>query len=134
MLLQGFPESIPFFKRLGVEMGTPLKTGVNFGLYSDHMPFALRGVETGNLASAEAFRANPGTRGFGHTKADTEDKVSLLDLQEWAAMVCKIMTRIATIEELPFRPRSVGEVKSMLSDYGLNEVMKVQRSWPSYLD
>ncbi|MCJ7609054.1 M28 family metallopeptidase [Candidatus Bathyarchaeota archaeon] len=134
MLLQGFPEAMPFFKRLGTEMGTHLKTGVNFGLYSDHMPYALRGVETGNLASADAFRASTGTRGFGHTKADTEDKVSLLDLREWAAMVSRIMTRIGTREELPFRFRSVGEVQSMLSSYGLDEVLKVQGDWPSYLD
>ena len=134
MLLQGFPDAISFFMRIGAEMGTSYKTGVNFGLYSDHMPYTIRGVETCNLASADAFRANTGTRGFGHTKADTEDKVSLPDLQEWAAMASRIMTRIATREELPFRLRSAAEVRTMLAGYGLNEVMKVQQGWPSYLD
>jgi hypothetical protein len=49
-------------------------------------------------------------------------------------MVSRIMTRIGTREELPFRFRSVGEVQSMLSSYGLDEVLKVQGGWPSYLD
>jgi len=134
ILLQGFPEAIPFFKQLGREMGISLRTGVSFSLYSDHMPYALRGVETATLPSGDAFRAAAGTRGFGHTAADTEDKVDLRDLQEGAAMVSRIMMRLGVREELPMRRRSVEEVRAMLRRYELDEVMKVQRGWPPFLE
>lgn len=134
ILLQGFPESIQFFKQLGREMGINLRTGVNFGLYSDHMPYALRGVETASFPSGDSFQASSGTRGWGHTAADTEDKVDLRDLQEGAALVSRIITRMAIKEKLPMRRRSVEEVKAMLQRYALDEVMKVERGWPSFLE
>jgi Iap family predicted aminopeptidase len=134
ILLQGFPEAIPFFRQLGGEMGMTLRTGVSFSLYSDHMPYALRGVETATLPSGDSFRAASGTRGFGHTEADTEDKVDLRDLQEGAAVVSRIMTRLGVKEELPMRRRGSEDVGAMLRRYELDEVMKVQRGWPSFLE
>jgi len=133
ILLQGFPEAIPFFKEVGREMGILLQTGVSFSLYSDHMPYALRGIETATLPSGDAFKIMSRTRGFGHTEADTEDKVDLRDLQEGAAMVSHIMMRLGVREELPLRRRSVEEVRAMLRSYELDEVMKVQRGWSSFL-
>ena len=133
ILLQGFPESSIFFKQLGKEMRIPLRIGVSFGLYSDHMPYALEGIETATLPPGDTFRASAGTRGFGHTAADTEDKVDLRDLQESAALVSRIMLRLGTKDTIPMRRRSASEVKAMLNAYALYEVMDVQRGIPSFL-
>jgi Zn-dependent M28 family amino/carboxypeptidase len=97
------------------------------------MPYALEGIETATLPPGDTFRASAGTRGFGHTAADTEDKVDLRDLQEAAALVSRIMLRLGIRDSLPMRRRSAIEVKAMLDAYALYEVMDVQKGIPPFL-
>ncbi|MDQ1280100.1 MAG: hypothetical protein QG670_1362 [Thermoproteota archaeon] len=133
IMVQGWPDAIPFFKNVSRNMDQPMSVDVNFGIYSDHMPFALRGIQTASLVGGIGFTASTGTRGWGHTKADTEDKVDVRDMREASANLARVLFRMATIEELPFKRKSNEEIKTMLHRQGYDEVMEVLGSYPSWL-
>jgi Iap family predicted aminopeptidase len=133
VMVQGWPDAIPFFKKMSADMGQPFPVGVSFGLYSDHMPFALRGIRTASLRGSSSFTSWRGTRGWGHTKADTEDKVDIRDMREAAANLARILLRMASVDELPFERKSIEEIRSMLKKYGFDDVMEVLGSYPSWL-
>ncbi|UCH03204.1 MAG: M28 family peptidase [Candidatus Bathyarchaeota archaeon] len=133
VMVQGWSDAIPFFKKLSVDMSQPMPLGVGFSLYSDHMPFALRGIHTASLRGGSGFTSWRGTRGWGHTMADTEDKVDIRDMREAAANLSRILIKLATVEELPFKRKSRDEIRAMLQKYDNDEVMKILRSYPSWL-
>jgi hypothetical protein len=133
VMVQGWPDAIPFFKKVASEMGQPMPTGVSYSLYSDHMPFSMRGIHTASLRGGAGFRASTGTRGWGHTIADTEDKVDIRDMREAAANLARLLLRVANAEELPFAQKSKDEINQMLAHYGYDEVMKILKSVPSWL-
>jgi len=132
-MVQGWPDAIPFFKKISADMGQPLPVGVNFSLYSDHMPFSMRGIHTASLRGGAGFKAHSGSRGWGHTKADTLDKVDVRDMRESAANLSRILLRLANAEELPFKQKTTQEINEMLAHYGYDDVMKVLGSYPSWL-
>jgi Zn-dependent M28 family amino/carboxypeptidase len=87
--------------------------------HSDHLAFALRGIPNGMLNSRETSVAMVGPasmvgRGFGHTEADTLDKVFLRGLQMSAILVARLAARIANDDDFPGRQRSVDEVREQL--------------------
>lgn len=65
-----------------------------------------------------------------HTKAYTEDKVDFRDMRESAANLARILLRMASVDELPFKRKFVEEMRSMLKKYGLDEVMELFVSYP----
>ncbi len=54
-----------------------------------------------------------------YTEADTLDKVSLADLQSAAALVARIVARIANDETFPGRQRSIDEVRELFAAAGI---------------
>ncbi|MHA2394972.1 MAG: M28 family peptidase [Promethearchaeota archaeon] len=133
VIVQGWPDSIILFKEISTDMGQPMSVDVNFSIYSDHMPFTLRGIQTASLRGGESFRRWSGTRGWGHTRADTEDKVDVRDMREAAATLGRIVLRMATMKELSFERKSNEEVRQLLESYNYDEVMNVLGSYPSWL-
>lgn len=133
VMVHGWPDSLPFFKNMAADMGQPMPTGVSFSIYSDHLAFALQGIHTGSLSGGAGFTSWGGSRGWGHTAADTEDKVDIRDMREAAAHLARILLRMATVNALPFERKSKEEIKTMLKEYGYDEVMKVLGSYPSWL-
>ncbi len=133
VMVQGWPDAIPFFKKISTEMGQPMYVNVSFSLYSDHMPFSLRGIHTASLRGGSSFSGWRGTRGWGHTKADTEDKVDIRDMREASSNLARLLLRLATAEELPFARKSKEEIKDMLTKYKYDEVMEILGSYPSWL-
>ena len=133
VMVQGWPDALPFFKKVSQEMGQPMSVDVGFGIYSDHMPFALRGIHTASLVGGSSFTGSTGSRGWGHTKADTEDKVDIRDMREASACLARLLLRTASAEELPFGRKGREEIREMLKRYGYDEVMRVLGSYPSWL-
>jgi len=133
VMVQGWSDALTFFKKISVDMSQPMPSGVSFSLYSDHMPFALRGIQTANLRSGTGFTSWRGSRGWGHTKADTEDKVDIRDMREAASNLARILIRMATMDKLPFERKSKEEIKAMLQKYDYDEVMEILESYPSWL-
>ena len=49
------------------------------------MPFSVRVIHTARIKGSNSFSGVRGTRGWGHTRADTEDKVDVRKLGEVSA-------------------------------------------------
>jgi Zn-dependent M28 family amino/carboxypeptidase len=133
IMLQGFPELVPFFKNLGKEMKTRLPVGDSLSLYSDYLPYFLRGVPSANLASGSSFEQARTGRGYGHTKWDTIDKVDLRDMQEASATVTRIIWRLANMDDVPFEHKSLDEIRNILKESGYDETLRLEQRYPEFL-
>ncbi|HUZ02135.1 MAG TPA: M28 family peptidase [Thermomicrobiaceae bacterium] len=118
--VSGMPEVVAYFE--GVADALPYEFGVRNELnsHSDHFPFALRGIPNGTLNSRDTSAGLIG-RGWGHTEADTLDKVYLRGLQTSAILAARLAVRLANDEGYPGRQRTVDEVREQLKDAGLLE-------------
>jgi aminopeptidase YwaD len=127
LALQGLDELQPLFAGFAREMGYPLDLANRVGAASDHFPYFLRGVP---VASVFASRP-PGTgRGFGHTMADTLDKVSEVELRESAMVAARLLLRLADHPDTIGRKRSPDEIKQILIAHDMEEPLKAQDKWP----
>lgn len=97
--------------------------------YSDHFPFMVAGVPVCTLASPPG---DPG-RGFGHTAADTLDKVARADLREAAALLARTIIRFANDRRWALRHKTPAEIKAVLNRYELIDVMKAEGTLPPEL-
>jgi Zn-dependent M28 family amino/carboxypeptidase len=127
LALQGFEELSPLFATLTRQMGYPLSLSNRVNTASDHFPYFMRGVPTASLFASRP----PGQgRGFGHTRADTLDKVDEVELRESAMVAARLLLRLADYDGAIGRRRTAGEVKQILLDQGLEEPLKAQGKWP----
>lgn len=103
--LCGFPELIPYFQAVGQRMryDYPVKDGLS--AYSDHFPFAVAGVPNATMGASGGSTGLVG-RGWGHTPADTVDKVSPKSLQATAATTARLLLHLAFEEEWPGQHRT----------------------------
>jgi hypothetical protein len=93
---------------LAAEMGTEIVCPNRQHRHSDHYPFVLRGVPTAGIAGGPVGQV---TRHFGHTAADTPEKIPTTDLREAAAFAARILLRAASDERWPRARRSAADVK-----------------------
>jgi len=107
--LCGFPDLVPFFEDLAQQMCYDLPVQNRLNAYSDHFPYAIAGVPNGMLSSSNAGTGLIG-RGWGHTPADTVDKVSPKSLQTAATAVARLMLRLALADNWPGQHRSRQEM------------------------
>jgi aminopeptidase YwaD len=119
-------ELFSYFKAIGKDMKQPVEVCNTISLYSDHFPFQLRGVAAGSLA--EFSDAKAGVRGFGHTAADTLDKVSARGIENSAMFVARMFLRMANTKEWPAKRKSTEEVKKILGEYV--EVLELEKRSP----
>jgi Zn-dependent M28 family amino/carboxypeptidase len=133
IMLQGFNELVPFFKKLSSEMKFPFPVAENLGLYSDYLPFFIMGVPSSNLSSGDRFQQGRTGRGFGHTRWDTVDKVDMRDMQEAAVAVARIIAKLADMEGDIFKHKTREKVKQILQEKGYDEILKIEQRYPSFL-
>lgn len=126
MLHGQWSELFSFFKSIGKDMKQPVQCANSQSLYSDHFPFQIKGVATGSLG--EFSDARSGVRGWGHTAADTLDKVSPLGLELSAMFVARMMLRMANRTDWPAKRKTVDRVKEELGEY--LEVLKLEKRNP----
>jgi Zn-dependent M28 family amino/carboxypeptidase len=124
---QGLNELRPLFAAFAREMGYPLDLADRVGAYSDHFPYLVRGVPA---ASMFASRPPGSGRGFGHTMADTLDKVKEVELRESAMVAARLLLRLANHQDAIGRKRSGDEIKQILVEHDLEEALKAQDKWP----
>jgi len=123
-----WPELVEPFKAIGKDMKLATTVVNGLSLYSDHFPFMIQGVPTGGLVN---FDAPPtGVRGFGHTAADTLDKVSRYDLELSALMVARLVMRMAAGDVFPKTRRTPLQVKALLDKEGYLEVLRLEKRYP----
>jgi len=95
------------------------------GPHSDHWPFVVRGVPGYHVYSETGDEG----RGWGHTHADTLDKVESRDLRESAVLLTELAVELADAE-LTLSRKEESEIAGMLEEQGYEEGMKVTGDWP----
>jgi len=127
MALQGLDELHTLFAGFAREMDYPLALDNRVGTASDHFPYFLRGVPVAFMFT----RRPPGLgRGFGHTMADTLDKVSEVELRESAMVAARLVLRLADHRHDIGRRRTPDEIRQLLLEHDLEEPLKAQGKWP----
>jgi aminopeptidase YwaD len=127
LALQGLDELRFLFDGFAQEMGYPLELSNRIGTASDHFPYFMRGVP---VASLFARRPAGMGRGFGHTMADTLDKVSEVELRESSMVAARLLLRLADHPGTIGRKRSKDEIEALLLEHDLEEPLKAQDKWP----
>ncbi|HUT33389.1 MAG TPA: M28 family peptidase [Planctomycetota bacterium] len=98
--------------------------------YSDHFPFMAAGVPVCRLGDVGG---TPKGRGYGHTAADTLDKVGRADLRETAALLARSLIRFANDRCWALRHKTAAHVRRILDRYELIDVMKTEGTLPRVL-
>jgi hypothetical protein len=129
LLPQSSPELTAWFKTLPL---ADLDVTINespkvFIMNSDHFPFSEKGVQA--VWSVTSHPASGG--GWGHTAADTLDKVEPRLLRQTAAAVTRLLLRMsAGAENLPNVHKSPEQVKQTLIDAGFEKSLRFKNRWP----
>jgi Zn-dependent M28 family amino/carboxypeptidase len=114
-------------------MGYPMEVRDRFTSASDHFPFAMHGVPTGSVSttelSASAVQGLVG-RGWGHTAADTFDKVNGKSLQAAAMVAARVLLHVAEAGDWPARHKTTAEVEQQLAQSGMLDTLKRAGRWP----
>jgi Iap family predicted aminopeptidase len=118
----GDPALAEYFLRLAQELAYPFTVRDRISPHSDHFPFFLAGYPTATLQSRDAIQGMIG-RGWGHTEADTVDKVTCRGLQMGAALAARLLLRLAVEDELPVVRRRPEQVEQVLDAAGLADVL-----------
>ncbi len=116
-----------FFKSIGKDMNLPLRTAHAISMHSDHFPFQLKGLPTGTLK--ELSGRSSGVRGWGHTTADTLDKVPAYGIQYSAMLMARIALHMSNRKDWPVKRISEAEAQAVLGDEYL-EILKLENRWP----
>ena len=125
--LQDCGELAPYFREMGQELAADMDVGEYLVPFSDQFPFTLQGLPSAFIHTS----GDKGPRGWGHTSADTLDKVSVQAIRLAAATTARMVLRVATGDGAwPGRRRTPDEVKAMLQAQGAEPLMRAQGVWP----
>lgn len=120
LTLSGWPELAAWFESFANDHHYAFTIQDQLNSHSDHYPFALRGIPNGTVNSKDSTAGMIG-RGWGHTEADTFDKIHLRGLQMSAILVARLMLLIAQADDFPAARRSQDEVREQLRANNLLE-------------
>jgi hypothetical protein len=129
LVLSGWPELVEYFKEWSGEHHYDFTLQDQLNSHSDHFPFAVRGIPNGTLNSLDATAGMVG-RGYGHTEADTFDKIHPRGLQMSAALVARLAIAMAQDDAFPAKRRSVEETRKQLDEAGLLERLEAAGQFP----
>jgi len=103
----------------------PISVTPKMGPHSDHWAFVQRGVPGYHVSS----RTDGEGRGWGHTHADTLDKLEARTFREQAILLTELAVELAD-EGFAVAHASEADVAAALEDENLAEGMKVTGDWP----
>ncbi|WP_266078798.1 M28 family metallopeptidase [Haladaptatus caseinilyticus] len=111
------------------ETNQPIKQQEGVHPFSDHWPFLKEGIPALQLHSEQDHSA-PGARGrgWGHTHADTRDKVDDRNLREHAMLAALLVREVASRDEIP--RREAEDVAANLRENDYEEGMRAAGIWP----
>ncbi len=121
ILLQDWPELLPVFEQVSQDMKWPFTTDVGLAMSSDMYPFSFFGVPSGRLAD---FSEVSTSRNWGHTVADTLDKVSPSDLRKDSTLVARIALRLANWPDWPALSRDTDDIIERIHRTGMGEAFR----------
>jgi aminopeptidase YwaD len=98
-----------------------------FIMNSDHFPFSEKGIQGFYVATSHPA----GGGAWGHTIADTLDKLEVRELRQAAAASSRLLLRMAAgADTLPKVRRTPEQVKQLLLDAGFEKSLRFKDHWP----
>ena len=113
---------VKYFENLSEDLDYDYETNDNLSVHSDHFPYFLKGYPSATMRARDATAGMIG-RGYGHTEADTVDKVTPRGLQMGAVLASRVAARLASVGELPTGLRSQDDVAAILEDDEMTHVL-----------
>ncbi len=92
--------------------------------HSDHFPFFRAGAPVANFAAPGS--GYKGGRGFGHTVADTPDKVDVAALRSATDLLARTLVRLASPGGLRLSTRAPADAQAILETAGLSASMRYE--------
>lgn len=103
----------------------PVTTNPRLGPHSDHWPFVRHGVPGCHLRSQTTGVG----RGWGHTHADTLDKVDPRDVREHGIQVADLVVELAQ-DTVTTTPKTQSEIEAKLAAADQLQGLKITGQWP----
>ena len=121
----GFDDLLTAAERVGENMGHPVDATPELNPHSDHWPYVQWGVPGYHVRADTGDRG----RGWGHTHADTLDKLEVRNLREQAILLTDLVVDLAS-DDTPVARREPGAIADQLAAEDLAEGMRVIGDWP----
>jgi aminopeptidase YwaD len=121
----GFTAIGEAFDEVSEEFDAPIHVASTIRPHSDHWPFVQRGVPG---AQGRALAGESG-RGWGHTHADTLDKIDGRDLRDLTVLLAAGTVKLAE-EGREIEPVESEEIREATEEGGFDVGMKAVGSWP----
>ena len=124
MMMQNCPELLDFFTEQVESFPADIQVADHFVPFSDHFPFIKHGVPA-------AMMVTPGSggRGWGHTLADTFEKVSQETLMKVGMHTARLVLRTAMATDWPAEPKDRGKIAKMLEDLHMRVLLEHEGHW-----
>ncbi len=127
-LTNGFQDTEALIKSYAKDFGYPLSLKDRVVTASDNFPFFMEGIPA---LCMSARPENPALgRGFGHTAADTLDKVAEVDLKASVMTIARMVARLANHDGSLGARKSRDELKKTLIEKELEKPLRAQDKWP----
>jgi len=132
----GFDDLGKFILGVSKNISYPMKIrNPSFG--GDQVAFILRGIPSASIRRSDlpGMFSSPAKvriedRGWGHTSADTPDKIKLPEMNEGAIIAGRVLIRAANHKGPIAKHRSEDEVNQLLRKHGMDEVLSYMK-WPN---
>ncbi|ELY42294.1 M28 family peptidase [Natronorubrum tibetense] len=121
----GFDDLEAAATEIGERYGHPIETVPKMGPHSDHWPFVRWGVPGYHVKST----SNEVGRGWGHTFADTFEKLEQRTLREQAILLTDLVVHLAR-KDVTVEHRAPEEIAAALEAQGLAEGIRITGDWP----
>jgi aminopeptidase YwaD len=120
-----FEEFAEVFEDVTDELSVPLETDATVSPHGDQWAFVQEGVPGAMVSSTNPDKSG---RGWGHTHADTLDKIDIRDLRAHAISVSNAVCATAEVDrDIP--QRSPEDTRDLL-DEGYEQELKIGGRWP----
>jgi Zn-dependent M28 family amino/carboxypeptidase len=121
----GFDDLAAAAESVGERFDHPVSVTPKQMPHSDHWPFVRWGTPGYMVASESEDRG----RGWGHTAADTLDKLDPRTFREQAVLLTDLCVELADADT-DVTPRSIVEIAEALESEGYAQGMKITGDWP----
>ncbi|MEF8774340.1 MAG: M28 family peptidase [Halobacteriales archaeon] len=121
----GFDTLAAAAEAVGERFDHPVRTNPQQGPHSDHWPFVRWGVPGYHVMSETGSDG----RGWGHTEADTIDKLESRDLREQAVLLSELVVDIAD-DGTEIDHKDAEEIAAALEAEDHDAAMKLMDEWP----
>lgn len=112
-------------ERVADRLGHPVTVSPEVAPHSDHWPFVKQGVAGAHVMSETGSEG----RGWGHTAADTLDKLDRRDLREQCLLLTELTVELAKSDH-PQEGLDRSALKEALESDNLLEGMRITGDWP----